>query len=210
MAQLNASFQNNRNNGYAPNKQASSLFEVGEFLVFNGLGQVMSYDGTDLITYSGASGAFTLGETVTGGTSGATAVVVSDVSASNYMTLSTVVGTFAVGETITGGISGDTATVVKFVVRNKIVGLCNEQITAGSSNYAQAVQIGVSTAVNVLDFIDIPVITGTAVASMVGSYFNVDTTDAGGISVSVPGVQILITKVIDADNVVGAIALNVA
>jgi hypothetical protein len=63
------------------------------------------------IKYSAPSAAFTLGETITGGTSGATAVV-SEFSGSVGFVLSSVVGTFTKGETITGGTSSSTATVV--------------------------------------------------------------------------------------------------
>ena len=65
-----------------------------------------------LINYSSASGSFSVGETVTGGTSGATLVV--NTSIPPQVTGSAVVGTFQVGETITGGTSGVTATVDNF------------------------------------------------------------------------------------------------
>ena len=65
-----------------------------------------------LINYSSASGSFSVGETVTGGTSGATLVV--NTSIPPQVTGSTVTGTFQVGETITGGDSGATATVDNF------------------------------------------------------------------------------------------------
>lgn len=63
------------------------------------------------IVYTGAvGGPFTVGETVTGGTSGATGVVVSDDGAGNLV-ISTKVGTFVAAETITGGTSLATAVV---------------------------------------------------------------------------------------------------
>ena len=65
-----------------------------------------------LINYSSLTGGFTVGETVTGGTSGATLVVKSSIEP--QVTGDTVVGTFQVGETITGGTSGSTATVDNF------------------------------------------------------------------------------------------------
>ena len=65
-----------------------------------------AYNSTLGIT--GASGAFTVGETITGGTSGATAVYVSDDGTT--MNLTSVSETFQSGETITGGTSGETAT----------------------------------------------------------------------------------------------------
>lgn len=65
-----------------------------------------AYNSTLGIT--GASGAFTVGETITGGTSGATAVYVSDDGTT--MNLTSVSEIFQSGETITGGTSGETAT----------------------------------------------------------------------------------------------------
>lgn len=59
---------------------------------------------------SSASGAFTVGETVTGGTSAQTAVVLADVNG-EYLLLGTISGAFTVGETITGGTSAKTAVV---------------------------------------------------------------------------------------------------
>lgn len=54
--------------------------------------------------------AFTVGETVTGSTSGLTATIRSVVAA-NEFTATGMTGTFTVGETITGSVSGQTATV---------------------------------------------------------------------------------------------------
>lgn len=56
-----------------------------------------------------AGGPFDIGETVTGGSSGATAVVES--RDTGKLIFSSVIGTFTVGETITGGTSGATAVV---------------------------------------------------------------------------------------------------
>ena len=55
------------------------------------------------------SAAFTVGETITGGSSGATAVV--DIYTTTIIDVSSVAGAFTVGETITGGTSGSTAIV---------------------------------------------------------------------------------------------------
>tara|TARA_R110002096_G_scaffold233464_3_gene423502 strand:- start:188 stop:1060 length:873 start_codon:yes stop_codon:yes gene_type:complete len=57
-----------------------------------------------------ASGSFAVAETITGGTSGATASVLTKPS-STTMELTVPTGTFAVSETITGGTSGATTTV---------------------------------------------------------------------------------------------------
>lgn len=65
------------------------------------------------IAYENASGSFQLGETVTGGTSGATGIVVG-FRGTDGLILSTVSGTFAEGEEITGGTSTETADVVLY------------------------------------------------------------------------------------------------
>jgi len=57
-------------------------------------------------------GTFTVGETITGGTSAATAVVVA--VGNDYLTLSGGSGTFTAAETITGGSSGATAVVTAY------------------------------------------------------------------------------------------------
>jgi len=61
------------------------------------------------INYTGLSGTFVGGETVTGGTSGATGIIEFD-DGSGTMQVKGVVGVFATSETITGGTSGATAT----------------------------------------------------------------------------------------------------
>lgn len=65
-----------------------------------------------VLEYSSPSGAFTVGETITGGTSGATAVVTP--RGTTGFNLTSVSGTFVKGETITGGSSSKTATVVSY------------------------------------------------------------------------------------------------
>jgi hypothetical protein len=56
------------------------------------------------------SGTFTPGETVTGGTSGETAIVITQVvDGSTYLYVKSASGPFTLGETITGGTSGQTA-----------------------------------------------------------------------------------------------------
>lgn len=64
-----------------------------------------------VITYTSLSGGpFTVGETVTGGTSSATGVVVYDAASDTELLVANVSGTFQDAETITGGTSGTTAT----------------------------------------------------------------------------------------------------
>lgn len=62
------------------------------------------------VNYTGKTGTFSAGETVTGGTSGATCVVTSDSTAS--LKTGSRTGYFEPGETLTGGTSGATATFV--------------------------------------------------------------------------------------------------
>lgn len=65
------------------------------------------------LTYNTVSGAFTPGETVTGGTSGATAVVLEEHVVGTAMHINTIAGgPFSVAETITGGTSGETAVLL--------------------------------------------------------------------------------------------------
>lgn len=139
---LNASFQNNRNNGFAQAKAASTLFEVGYFLTYNGTGQVVPVTNAGLAT-------------------------------------------------------------------DKILGLSNEQITAASANFATTADIGISTPVNLMDELDIPVTIGSAAAALVGTYVDVNPLEPGSVDVSAPGDQILVTRVIDADNIIGIIAKTV-
>ncbi len=60
-----------------------------------------------ILLYGTLVGAFIIGETITGGTSGATATIVTN--AFGTITYNTLVGVFVTGETITGGTSGATA-----------------------------------------------------------------------------------------------------
>lgn len=64
--------------------------------------------GYKIIAYTSPSATFSTGETVTGGTSGATGTVVNDTG--SYLILNNIVGTFQNAETLTGGTSGTTAT----------------------------------------------------------------------------------------------------
>lgn len=69
----------------------------------------VGYENTRLV-YTSLVGGFDIGEPISGGTSGASAVISSDVT--TVLSLSDILGTFVVGETITGLGSGATATVV--------------------------------------------------------------------------------------------------
>lgn len=61
------------------------------------------------IPYTAGTGTFTVGEVITGGTSGATAIVVGD--SGTELGVSDISGTFSPGETITGATSSETATL---------------------------------------------------------------------------------------------------
>jgi len=60
---------------------------------------------------SGANGTFTVGETLTGGTSSQTAVVIAVSAEREYVLVATPSGALTIGETLTGGTSGFTATL---------------------------------------------------------------------------------------------------
>jgi len=65
------------------------------------------------IPVTSASGTFTVGETITGGSSGATASVLAVSAENDYVLTGAITGSFTDGETITGGSSGATATLTK-------------------------------------------------------------------------------------------------
>jgi hypothetical protein len=71
---------------------------------------ISEYPAGTLTLSVAASGSFSVGETITGGTSGATASVTSKPSTTSFAT-TIPVGTFTNGETITGGTSAATTTI---------------------------------------------------------------------------------------------------
>jgi len=71
---------------------------------------IAEYPAGTLTMTVGASGSFTVGETITGGTSAATASITSKPT-STSLAITVPSGTFTSGETITGGTSGATTTV---------------------------------------------------------------------------------------------------
>lgn len=215
MFPLYASFKNDENNGLQMTKQASTLFEVGQFIVSNGLGQVYPYAAQTLVQFPTSSGTFTVGETVTGGTSGTTATVVSVDGSNTYLYVDDIVAIapftgFVVGETITGSSSAATAVVSVSTELNKIIGISNQQITTASADYADTDFINLSTPANVMDYVDVPVSIGSATQSLVGTYVDVDPATSGTADVSTPGSQLFVTRVVDANNIVAAIALTIA
>jgi len=87
------------------------------------------YDSVELVYYKALvtasvlqvtgvnAGSFTIGETITGSTSGTTTTVTAKISA-NRVKVNSTNGTFKAGETLTGSISGTTTTVSSFTAGN--------------------------------------------------------------------------------------------
>jgi hypothetical protein len=95
-----------------PLATSPDLNNTSTYAVVSGYSDITIAFVNGTINYSSISGSFTNLETVTGGTSGATALFVKQTttSGSGTMTLANIVGSFQSGETITGGTSGKTAT----------------------------------------------------------------------------------------------------
>ena len=99
---------------------------------------ISDYPGGTLTMTVGASGSFTVGETITGGTSAATASVTSLPSATT-MAITLPSGTFSSGETITGGTSAATTTVsaaVDLTPVQKTIDILSAVLTRDSTDYA--------------------------------------------------------------------------
>ena len=89
----------------------SGTWQVGSASGGNVTNRVISSKTTGTIVVTSASGNFTVGETITGGTSNSTAEVVTWTSGTNTLTVRSVSNDFSASETITGGTSNVTATV---------------------------------------------------------------------------------------------------
>lgn len=92
-------------------------------------------DATVLAYHNLAGGPFTVGETITGGTSGATAVLMGD-GAAEGLYVRDVVGTFLPDETVTGGTSGATADLNTVLNHGAVTGgpfQVGETVTGGTS-----------------------------------------------------------------------------
>lgn len=193
--QINASFSNNRNNGLGTAKAPSTVFDSGYFVVYNGLGGVMPYAASSTL-FGAQTGTFVLGETVTQATSSATGVIVAITAAG--IVVKTVTGTFDTTHVVTGGTSSATMTPTAVVANSKILGLSNSVVSASSSNFTNTSDVSVSTPVNIMDELDIPVSIGTPTTAMVGQYCSVDPLNPGAVdvtSLSAVSGQILITRV---------------
>ena len=98
---------------------------------------ISDYPGGTLTMTVGASGSFTVGETITGGTSAATASITS-LPSSTTMAITIPSGTFTSGETITGGTSAATTTVsaaVDLTTTQKTIDILSAVITRDSTDY---------------------------------------------------------------------------
>ena len=96
-----------------------------------------NYPGGNLTMTVGASGSFTVGETITGGTSAATASITS-LPSSTSMAITIPSGTFSNGETLTGGTSAATTTLsaaVDLTTVQKTIDVLSVVVTRDSTDY---------------------------------------------------------------------------
>lgn len=126
----NPQYINNRSNGISLDKLASTVYDAGWFVIFNGLGQVIP---------------------------------------------------------ATGGVP--------------LVGLATENIATTDPDYAVTRPTTILESLH-NDQVSVTVTTGSATAAMVGSPFDVDAGNPGGIDVSAPGTDLTIVAVIDATHVI--------
>jgi len=96
-----------------------------------------NYPGGTLTMTVGASGSFSVAETITGGSSGATASITSKPSSTSFaITLPS--GTFTSGETLTGGTSGATTTLSAAVDLTNVqatIDILSAVVTRDSTDY---------------------------------------------------------------------------
>ena len=98
---------------------------------------IANYPGGTLTMTVAASGSFTVGETITGGTSAATASITS-LPSSTSVAITLPSGTFSSGETITGGTSAAATTVsavVDLSTVQKTIDILSVVITRDSTDY---------------------------------------------------------------------------
>lgn len=203
-------FINNRQNGDSVVKAVSTAFPViGAGIVPDGLGAFIPYNGNNLLIIGTVSGGpFQVGETITGGTSSATGVVV----AVNVGSLVITTGNgkvFTAAETITGGTSSATAPVTLFVQRNRIYGINDQIVASADSNYATAgATIGVQVSVKLMDKVDILASSGSFTQANVGLWINLDPAnpDKALVTAQSSG-MILVTDFISSTEVKGVLSL---
>lgn len=203
-------FINNRQNGDSVIKAVSTVFSViGMGIVPDGLGAFIPYNGNNLLTIGTVSGGpFQVGETVTGGTSAATGVVVAVNSGSLVITTGNGKA-FTATETITGGTSSATAPVTLYIQRNRIYGINDTVVPTTDQFYATAgATIGVQTSVKLMDKIDILATSGSFTQANVGLWVNLDPAnpDKALVTPQSSG-MILVTDFISATEVKGVLSL---
>ena len=116
---------------YTPMSNPTSLSDS----VYSEWGEAYGIYTIYTLGYTGLTGVFTSGETITGGTSGATAVIFSD-NGGNTMLVTDLVGAFNIGETLTGGISGATATLATQTSQNYHRGMDQDQTPAQEATFS--------------------------------------------------------------------------
>ncbi len=109
-------------------------------------------------------------------------------------------------------IDGTTGYIQPATNTTPVLGVCNEEVTTASSNYAVNSDLNVSEAVY-NDELIFTVSTGSATQAMVGRYVPIDAASTGvvvaGISATVgAATPILITRFINATTIMGKIAFR--
>lgn len=203
-----AQYKNNKNNGEIVTREPSVVIHVGDFIVPTGIaGGYIPYSASETLKMT-VTGTFALGETVTQATSGATGVVVAQ--SATGIVVKSVTGTFDTTHLVTGGTSAATGTPSVITANNKIFGVSNSAVATTDSTYATSGQkINVSTPVKIMDYLYIPVSSGTATSALEGTYVDVDPANPGSVIVSAAGTQIYVFQVVDASNIIGFVALTV-
>ncbi len=88
-----------------------------------------------------------------------------------------------------------------------LYGVTNEEIQSTDADYATVRPFqSISTPVNLMDELEIPVITGTATVALEGTLVDIDSGDSSGVDVTAPGTQIYVTKFIDVATIHGVMA----
>lgn len=88
-----------------------------------------------------------------------------------------------------------------------VVGLNKELVSSTDADYASIRQIHYDGVADTQDRWLMPVTTGSAAASDIGSTFDVDAANSGGLDVSAPGTQFEVTQFISATLVEVKVAL---
>lgn len=86
--------------------------------------------------------------------------------------------------------------VVPLTTIDPVAGLCQEPIAATDADYTSTRQIHVDLGIQPNDRFLMAIGTGTAIASMIGSTFDVDGSNSGSLDVSGAGTQFRVTQVL--------------